>query len=162
MRSFQGICLPALLAVTLGIAPSLAAGDVANWDQAKVTELAGQFAKDAQKAYDALYRQGSTSGARGSGQAFTYNKLVDGVRLIASEARHLHASLEKGKDHDSTYHTFKRIAELVHDAQVDVRFLFVEHMTQEKIDTAAGSLQALAAYYDPGAIQIPKRRSQGD
>ena len=166
MRSFRSMGLPTLLIAALGLAPSLApslaSGDVAKWDQAKATKLAAQFAKDAQAAYDALYRQDGTSGIAGSGQAFTFHKLQDNVRLIASEARHLHSSLEKGKDHDYTYHVFKRISELVHDAQVDARMLFIEHMTQEKIDAAAKSLQALAVYYDPGAIQIQKRRSEGD
>jgi hypothetical protein len=170
MRSFRRICLPALGVVALGLAvslapsfaPSFAMGEATKWDQAKVTQLAGQFAKDAQKAYDAVYRQGGTSGVAGSGQAYSFHKLEDTVRLIASEARHLHSSLEKGKGHDYTYNVFKRLVELVHDAQVDGRMIFIEHMTQEKIDAAAKSLQAISAYYDPGALQIPKRRSEGD
>jgi hypothetical protein len=52
--------------------------------------------------------------------------------------------------------------ERVHDVQVDSRMLFIEQMTQDKIDAAAKSLQAIAQYYDPGALQIPKRRSEGD
>jgi len=117
--------------------------------------------------HDAIYRQGGTSGVAGSGQAYRFHKLEDTARLIASEARHLHSSLEKGKGHDYTYNVvkrlvFKRLVELVHDAQVDGRMIFIEHMTQEKIDAAAKSLQAISAYYDPGALQIPKRRSEGD
>ena len=125
----------------------------AQWDQARVTALAEQLFKQLGAVYDEVYREGAFEGQIGTGDAYNYTMLKDRLRVARFESEHLAAELEKGKGYHDTVHSFERLMELVRDARVSGRRIFITKQLSEKLLAARQTLSQLAPYYDPDAMK---------
>ena len=119
----------------------------ADWDQAKVTEIAEQLSDAVNKVYRSIVRT-STGSTIGSGQASSAMRLKDRVRVARNESRHLAKALHDGKGKDETVHVWKRLMSVVRDARTIGRSMFLEAPTQEKIAGANELLDQLAPFYE--------------
>ena len=133
------------LGVVLLIAAPTAEAQEQAWDQVRVSELAGEFAQAAGEVKATLRREGNPSVA--SMQARAHHELVDQVRLVEREAKHLASELTAGRNHDETFSIYRRIQSLVRSAQSNARKLYVKAPVQEKIDAARAILDQLEPFY---------------
>ena len=93
------------------------------WDQKRVTALAEELRKKVDSRYTITYK--ALDKTMGLGQTLNRHGLADKLRLIRSEARHLHARLAKGDGLAETHSIYMRINELRRDAAEDARMLFL-------------------------------------
>jgi hypothetical protein len=136
----------AALALAFTTAPRPAAAQTAEWDQAKVTELAGQLSKATVELYDTFYKQPVPNVA--SGQARAYQKLKGQVRRIKTEARELSDSLGKGEGRVETQGNFDFLMQVVRAAEDNARQVFSTQQVREKADAARAVLAQIAPYYE--------------
>jgi hypothetical protein len=157
-----------LLILVLGLAASLGAAESEPiaWDQSRVSELASQLQEAVKGLRDSARKQGRPTG--GSGQVRAYNRLLDRLRLIEAESRHLAASLGGGAGRDETEPVFERLDLLRRDAAEEARRLFMTKPLMDRIETARGVLEELRPYYQgpgqapPSVLDREQPRSEGD
>jgi hypothetical protein len=119
----------------------------ADWDQAKVTEIAEQLADAVNQVHRSVVRT-STGSQVGSGQASSALRLKDRVRIARNESRHLAKVLQDGKGKDETVNVWKRLMSTVRDAREIGRTMFLEAPTQQKIARANEILDQLTPFYE--------------
>ncbi len=119
----------------------------ADWDQAKVTEIAQQLADAVNQVNRSIVRT-ATGSQVGSGQSASYLRLKDRVRVARNESRHLARALEDGKGRDETVNVWKRLMSVVRDAREIGRSMFLEAPTQQKIVRANEILDQLTPFYE--------------
>ena len=148
--------LLALLVFVVATVPALPvlAVERAPWDQAKVTALAEQLARQMVEVYDAVYHESAFDAQVGSGSAFEYSRLKDRTRVAKYEAQHLAGALKKGHGYADTVHSFDRLMEVIRDARVAARRTFMDEQTLAKIKAARKTLSDLAPFYDPDTLEI--------
>ncbi len=115
------------------------------WDQARVTDQAGEFAAAAKKVRRTARRLGNPSVA--TMKARTHHAFMDSLRLIESESRHLASELASGEGLDATLSIYRRLRTLIRDAREQARKLPIPQDLNADIDAARTKLQMLAAYY---------------
>jgi len=123
-----------------------AAAHATEWDQAKVTEVAEELANSANAVYGAIYRSSGSSQV-GSGQAKSYMRLKDRIRVARTESRHLAKALRDGKGKDETFHAWERLMTVVRDAREIGRRMFLEKPSLDEIEKANGFIDQLSPYY---------------
>jgi hypothetical protein len=149
LRRFSHFATASLLLVPVVLAFEAAADHHEKstaWDQAKVTDLASQLATSANEIYRSVSRM-QTGSELGSGQANSYLRLKDNLRVARNESKHLAKALGDGKGRDETLHTYKRLMTLVRDARETGRSMFIEQPTLDKIGVANGLLDQLDPFY---------------
>jgi hypothetical protein len=137
-----------VLGVALALALATHAGAITAWDQAKVTEIAGQLEAAVSGLQEAIRQSPTWSHP---GQRTTLFQIQDNLRWIETEASHLHAALAKGAGMEETLNSFKRIHSLRRETEVFARRTDVSAMTQPKLDKAKELLAQLGAYYPADA-----------
>ena len=132
----------------LGLIASVAAhAELAAWDQARVTDLAGQLSKAADDAYTVLYKEPSLGGGIGGGGG-EGSDMPGTMRRIQEEARSLSGHLEKGADQHKTSGMYKNIMESVRDLRVDAQEAFETNDVTTALAKMQDVLTQLAPYYD--------------
>ncbi len=119
----------------------------ADWDQAKVTEIAEQLSDADNDVHRSVVRT-ATGSQVGSGQSASYLRLKDRVRVARNESRHLAKALQDGKGKDETVHVWKRLMSVVRDARNIGRSMFLEAPTQVKIVRASEIIDQLTPFYE--------------
>jgi hypothetical protein len=138
------------LALTVGlttIALSHAAADSSvEWDQTRVAGIANKLAKAADDLYDAEYKAPHDYPGAISRAASQYD-LMDRLRRLRSETRHLSKALTKGASAKSTIGSVRHIKELDDDlAEYGRRMPFVKPVLG-LISTLEDLLGQLTPYY---------------
>ena len=155
--SFSSLLGSVLLSAALLTASAAAAQDVgrglAEWDQARVTAIAEELAKDIDALYQEFYNQPPST--IGSGQANAFYRLKQLMRRVRTEGRHLAAALKDGKGHDETLPVYEHLMELVRDARVEVQRQFTSEQLLDKAAAAGDALRRLEPYYDAKALSDP-------
>ena len=126
-------------------APSPSGAERADWDQERVTAIAGELAEAASGVKDAVRKEPVST--IGSGQAGSYYRLVQLTRRIKTEARHLAAQLEAGKGYDETLPVYEALMVWIRDAREDARRTFLSNFVMEKVAVANDALRRLTPYY---------------
>lgn len=116
------------------------------WDQAKATAAAQSLAASVDGLRTALRNQPSSSIVPGGGSR-PRHKLLDRLRLMESESKHLAGVLEEGQGRDETLPVFERINQIRRDAVEQAQRMFLQQPVIEKIESARGPLEELAGYY---------------
>ena len=146
----QLIVLGVLSAALLVLLPATALAQTpptpAEWDQERVTALAEELSKDLDSLYTVIYKALPDTSMTFS-QTGRRHQLKDEVRLIRSEARHLHARLMKGDGRAKTHSIYMRINELRRDAAENARQLFLTNDVITAIDEARDVWARLHPYY---------------
>lgn len=137
-----------LLALVTAHAPLHAFAEEAaavEWDQERVTELAVQLAVATRDLRNAV-RTGISS-QRGRAQAHSRNRLLDNLRVLQNETRHLAGELESGQGYAETLPIAQRIDRLVARARPDARRLLIPQPVQQRLDRARELLEELRPFY---------------
>lgn len=124
------------------------------WDQAAVTKLAGELARNCQALYDEFYKMpGSSGGFIADGQAEDTYKLKYKLRRLEEQSQDLAGALAAGKGRAETTPDMEDLGALARDTRVLLSHIYVQSALQARIDTARGSWFALMPYY---GIQPPE------
>jgi hypothetical protein len=129
----------------LALAAGHASAELAQWDQARVTQYAQELEKacsELQRALDAQPTYTTPINQR------SYYQASDDIRVMSNSAAHLVAELKGGKGREQTYPTFKRIRSLQHNAQEEGRKALIPENIMEKATPVGGSIIKLAPYYE--------------
>ncbi len=117
------------------------------WDQANVTALAWQLHEAVVDLREQVRRQPPLGIA--SGQDRGRHQLLDLLRLLRTESRHLARELEAGQGHDPTYPVYQRIQEMRRAAALRARRQFITEPVMQRIEQAREILIELGRYYRP-------------
>jgi hypothetical protein len=131
-------------ALALLLLPTAAFAELANWDQARVTQNAEKFAdamKDLRKEMQAAPPM--TDPAR---QRALYVALDD-IRIMSNTASLLANKLKAGEGREKTYAAWRRLDLLRRDFEENARKAMIEDAIMEKILTAGELLIRLTPYY---------------
>lgn len=127
------------------------------WDQTRVTALAGQLLEASANLKEEIRRLPSQTLG---GQTNLLYRLRDRVRLIHSEARRLRDQLADGNGRDETFHSFERINELRRTAAQDARRLFLQQPVMDQIDASRDAIRELSPYYGIEFVAELEERTQ--
>lgn len=139
LRTPRGTLLLALLLPLVA-----GAEEPVEWDQARVTALAGQL-HDGVKGLRKEIR--SQSRDIGTMHAWAYYRLLDDLRLIDRESRYLHQALESGASRDETLPTYARIAALRRDCAEEMRRQPLQGPALDRIERARSIVEEMDPYY---------------
>jgi hypothetical protein len=151
------LAVVAALAAGTALGAGRASAELAQWDQARVT----QYAQELEKASDELQR------ALDAQPTYTtpinqrsYYQASDDIRVMANSAKHLVAELKSGKGRAETYPTFQRIRSLQKNAQEEGRKAMIPEHIMGKATPVGGAIIKLAPYYEePKASEGPGGQS---
>jgi hypothetical protein len=121
------------------------AGQPLPWDQEKVAAEARDLAAAVRGLRRSARDQPPNTIA--SGQAAARMRLLDRLRLIEGESRHLSHELARGVGRDETLPVFERLDLLRLRAAEDARRMFLPKATIDMMQRARGHLEAMRAYY---------------
>jgi hypothetical protein len=124
--------------------PSVALGELAEWDQARVTQIAEQLAaamKELRKEIQAA--PAVTDPAR---QRARYVALDD-IRIMTNTSKLLASKLKAGKGQAETYASWRRLDLLRRDFEESARKSMIPDPIMEKILKAGELLIRLTPYY---------------
>jgi len=138
--------LGSLAIVGLFFAPT-ARGELAAWDQARVTALGKDLATATDSLLDTFVKQQPPG--LGSMQSAAYYRLKQWVRLLPLEAHHLAESLGQGEGREQTLAIYENLMQLVRSAREDAAKAFVAHDVGDRAAAVRGVLNRLGPYYDP-------------
>jgi len=141
-RLRRTIALGAALALLL--LPTAALAELAKWDQARVTQIAEEFAgamKDLRKEIQAA--PPITDPARQRAQYVA----LDDVRIMSNTATLLANKLKAGEGREETFAAWRRLDLLRRDFEENARKAMIEDAIMEKILTAGELLIRLTPYY---------------
>ena len=134
---------PVMLAA-FSLAPVASAEEVLEWDQERVTELAGELAT----AISALRR---TERKDPAGVVTTQRRAWDSylstLRKLEQSANNLQRRLEAGEGRDPTLSVARRIRTLVRDAESELRRIDTTEQSRAKLEPAAELLRKVSRYY---------------
>jgi hypothetical protein len=145
-RTMLVTTLLSLLCLGLGCASGSAASRAPSqdWNQQKVTALAGQLTTSARALYTVLYQDPqSQSLSMENGQ----DSMGGSIRKLGESAAGLHAKLESGQDRTATLHEYQRIKELSRDAAESARFTDLAMDATQANALMNGLLSQLDGYY---------------
>ena len=143
-RSHRLAVLAAVLA-TFSLLPTAGRAQTPTWDQAAVTALAEQLFDAVKDLRESLRRSNDPS--IDLGQSDSTYRLLDDLRLIRSEARHLADELKKGAGREQTLPIIERIEEIRSDAAAEARRIRLQQPTPERIAAARRVLEKIEPYY---------------
>ena len=101
----------------------------------------------------ALCKQPTTSIVPGGGSR-PRHELVDRLRLMESESKHLARVLEDGRGRDETLPVFERINEIRRHAVQQAQRMFLQQPVIDQIESARGPLEELAGLY---GVELSRR-----
>ena len=142
-RRLEIVCLLGLL-----VPPVAAAEDAAHkgaaWDQARVTLLAAELHEGVRGLRDGLRSQPQDVGTM---HAWAYYRLLDNLRLIERESRHLHRVLESGASREETLPTYARIAMLRRTCAEEMQRQPLLAPALERVARARSIVEQMDPYY---------------
>jgi hypothetical protein len=133
------------LAVLL-LAPS-ARGELAAWDQAKVTGIAKGLATATDALYETFVQQPPPK--RESMQSDSYNKLGFLVSMLRTNTGLLVKSLENGDGREQTVWIYEVLTSYARSARSEARTVFITKDVGERAAAVRRVLNDLGPYYDP-------------
>jgi hypothetical protein len=116
------------------------------WDQAAVTSLAGQLAKETDAVWVSVLDLPNL-GQVGSGDSADTDRLQYKTRRIREQAMALSAALSAGKGRKETLPQVEDLGEQADDLRVILQRMFVQHPLQQKLATARSTWWQLLPYY---------------
>jgi hypothetical protein len=139
------LTLPVLGALISIIGAASASAEPAAWDQSQVTGLAQKFFEAAKSLRDADRAAPAPIEHAGPGGAMLF---TDDLRVIESEAAHLHNELEAGKGRSETSPVYRRLAEFMQRAHQQAKRLTLTMPVSSALKAAGDALNRLEPYYD--------------
>jgi hypothetical protein len=115
-----------------------------DWNQARVTVLAGELHEGVKGLRDEIRGQTRDTGSM---RASAYYRLVDSLRLIERESRYLHNALESGASREETLPTYARIAVLRRDCAEEMERQPLGKPALERIARARSIVEQIDPYY---------------
>jgi hypothetical protein len=144
--------VPAALVLAFALwVPSTSFGEIAKWDQERVTAIAAELTTACDALYDSFVKEPTST--IGSGQWKDYYRLRQEVRRVRTEARQLSNALGQGEGYDQTLPIYQNLMVIVRDAQEISKRIFTSNFVQEKAQAAGDVLDRIAPYYDPTALE---------
>ena len=141
------------LAITgLLVAPS-ARGELAAWDQARVTALAKELATATDSLHDTFVKQPPPD--VGSLQSHSYYRLKQFVRMLRVEASLFAKSAEDGEGREQTVWIYETLMSRARSARDEAGRVFVTNDVGERAAAVRGVLNQLGPYYDPDFQRLP-------
>ena len=131
-------------ALSFLLLPAAALAELANWDQARVTQTAEEFAtamKDLRKEMQAAPPMTDPTRQRALYVA------LDDIRIMTNTATLLANKLKAGEGREETYAAWRRLDMLRRDFEEDARKADIEDAIMDKILTAGELLIRLTPYY---------------
>ncbi len=122
------------------------AGQTQEWDQAAVTDLAGQLTetfRDARRAFRSV--PPPTAGSMQSRAHFSFRDIL---RVVERDSQALHSGLAKGEGHDETLPIYNRMWVSIRDGQEEGRRMMITTDLQARFASARKVLVQLDAFYD--------------
>ncbi len=122
------------------------AGQTQKWDQAAVTDLAGQLAetfRDARRVFRSV-----PPPTAGSMQTRAHFSFRDILRVVERDSRALHSALAEGEGHDETLPIYNRMWVSIRDGQEEGRRMMITTDLQARFASARKVLVQLDAFYD--------------
>ncbi|MDJ0866640.1 MAG: hypothetical protein QNK03_11060 [Myxococcota bacterium] len=146
-RSILAGCL-VLLVAAVHAAPAAAdshAAERPEWDQARVTELAKELAQTVRDIRSQVQR--TVSGNLATMQAHNRHNVIDNLRLIRNETRHLANELEAGKGYEETLPIARRIDTLIDRAARQMRTIGLTEPVLTRIEKADQIIEQIRPFY---------------
>jgi hypothetical protein len=131
-------------ALALLLLPTAAFAELAEWDQARVTQIAAEFA-DAMKDLR-LEMQAAPPMTDPARQRALYVALDD-IRIMSNTASLLANKLKAGEGREETYAAWRRLDLLRRDFEENARKAMIEDAIMDKIMTAGELLMRFTPYY---------------
>ena len=125
-----------------------AAAELAQWDQARVTELATQLASACNAFEQAVRENPDTTGGTGDA-AFGAQ---ENARELHAQSEALAAHLRDGKSHDQTRNMYRSLKEVVDDTEQNTQRAPLDQPVMDAWAKVADLLRQIAPYYDPKAL----------
>ncbi len=139
----------ASIVLLLVVAPPAAmAGtkEVKAWDQAAVTALGVELAKNVEAVYDGAYKD-PTGGDLLWFVGQPHHEFMDRLRLLRGEAIHYRSLLKKGGGRDATLPVVKRMNELHDDIIENSLQIHLDKPTPERLAALKKLIIEINAYY---------------
>ncbi len=140
--------LRSLVAPCVGLAlwsvPSAGLAERAAWDQERVTAIAQELASAIKDVQVTFKKQPSDLMV---GQRRAYYRVIQDLRVLRNEARHLASVLRKGKGYDETLPVYERMQVLRRNAAENGRNAMLMAPTLDAVAKARDLLIRLAPYY---------------
>ena len=131
-------------ALALLLLPTAAFAELAKWDQARVTQIAEEFAgamKDLRKEMQAAPPMTDPTRQRALYVA------LDDIRIMTNTATLLANKLKAGEGRDETFAAWRRLDLLRRDFEENARKAMIEDAIMDKVLTAGELLIRLTPYY---------------
>ena len=138
--------LGSLAIAGLFFAPS-ARGELAAWDQARVTALGKELVQASNALYETFRKQPPAS--VGSMQSASYHRLKQFVRMLHVVSQEFAGSLEKGEGREQTLTIYDNLMQLARSARDEAARVFVAHDVGDRAGAVRRVLNQLGPYYDP-------------
>jgi len=140
-----------LAATSAVVLATPAAAELATWDQARVTQIAGQLA-GAADAWELAVRE-QPGGEIGSGDAQEQFGLAQKAQALRVQAHALADHLTAGKGHDQTRNEYRSLKEMIDDTEQTAQRAELDDPTMAAWAKVADLQRQIAPYYDPKADQ---------
>jgi hypothetical protein len=148
MPNHHLVRVPRLLALAVLLLASSARGELAAWDQARVTAVAKELTTATDALYETFLQQPSPPNL-GSLESESYHQLKYRVRMLRGEARMLVTLLEGGDGRDQTLLIYEILISHTRSARYEALEVFVAKDVGERAAAVRGVLNQLGPYYDP-------------
>lgn len=146
MESFEGLrrISVACVVAALLLFPAVALAELAKWDQARVAQIAEEFAA----AMKELRREirAAPPNTDPTRQRARYEAIED-VRIMTNSSAHLASQLKAGKGREETFPTWRRLDLLRRDFEESARKSMIPDPIMEKILKAGELLIRLTPYF---------------
>jgi hypothetical protein len=136
----------ALLVAAALIGAPQARAELMEWDQAKVTALAGELAEKTKDLRDAVRRQPAPTLGQVGRRA--HHQLRDELWTIESTSRRLRDALSEGATMEETLPTYRRLITSVRNAARELRRMQLGEPAAGRVEAAADVLRRLRPYYE--------------
>jgi hypothetical protein len=143
------LALFGLTVFVTALSSTLAAAELAAWDQDRVTGIAKELAKACDAWQLAIREQPGEQ--IGSGNAQQEFGMVQKAQLMKEQSQALAGHLEKGKGHDETRNYYRSLKEVMDDTQVQAQQSMLDEPTMDAWAKVADLMRQIAPYYDPKA-----------
>jgi hypothetical protein len=141
------------LAIAFLLLVASARGELAAWDQAKVTALAKELASATDAVHETFIQQPPPN--LGSMQSESYYRLKHWVWMLRGEAHVLVKSLEEGEGREQTMWIYEILMSLARSVRYEAPYVFVARAVGEQAAAVRGVLNQLGPYYDPDFQALP-------
>jgi hypothetical protein len=150
MARHPGIRAAALAAGLAALVAGAASAELAKWDQARATSLAGELATATDGLEKAVRELPAATAAGGSPEAS--ERLRDSSRRMKEESKALSGHLSAGKGQEETKNLYKGLKEASDDAAEAARSTMLPEPVMDAWTKVSDLLGQLAPYYDPKAL----------